>query len=276
MLYAELHGKLNPAAPYQERREDILTSTIFGTLLVADARPLLEDWLSRARNLRGGASPIPDKLDPLQYWFWPRLREAEPDLLLRLGDVLFIIEAKYLSGKSSSSTPDEEGGAQLLREWSSCAPDSTSLDSYPPLLRAAISSCRRCLLYLVRVDRLRTARREVAQTLALVPEAEIYLLTWQDLHAAIRDRLRTGAAGEWPWYRDLLELLERRGLASFSGFACQLPPGLSQRLLAVSGMPPRFSAPARPLSFPGTFDGAALRAIRQLSQMPHGLSQRTQ
>ena len=52
MLHAELHGKLDADARDLDRREDILTSTVFGTLLIADdGMSVLGRWLSGARCL---------------------------------------------------------------------------------------------------------------------------------------------------------------------------------------------------------------------------------
>ncbi len=59
MLYAELHGKLDDTALDLERREDILTSTVFGTLLVAGATKVLVKWFNSARCLAG----TPEHLD---------------------------------------------------------------------------------------------------------------------------------------------------------------------------------------------------------------------
>jgi len=37
MLHALLHGKLDEAEPMPQRFEDVLTSTVFGTLVFAEA-----------------------------------------------------------------------------------------------------------------------------------------------------------------------------------------------------------------------------------------------
>lgn len=63
MLHAELHGKLDDTASGLERREDILTSTVFGTLLVAGATEVLVDWYQLSPlfgwNSRTVGSPRP-------------------------------------------------------------------------------------------------------------------------------------------------------------------------------------------------------------------------
>src|SRR5260370_24402498 len=107
MLYAELRGKLDPSALDLERREDILTSTVFGTLLIAAEPGLLVRWVNSARCLeptgrltRDGSSLGLKADDPVTCWFWPSLKEAQPDVLLRIGSPLLVLETKYRSGKS--------------------------------------------------------------------------------------------------------------------------------------------------------------------------------
>ena len=156
MLYAELHGKLDDKASGLERREDILTSTVFGTLLVAGATKVLVDWLKSSRRLAG----IPERLDrhkrklrlpyeEPEYWFWPSLSYAQPDIMLRIGLHLLIVEAKYGSPKgilatdSESAEPDsyadESDPDQIVREWLSVQPSARGLDWYPTEIRAAIA-----------------------------------------------------------------------------------------------------------------------------------------
>ncbi|MCH8130685.1 MAG: hypothetical protein IIC70_12405, partial [Acidobacteria bacterium] len=106
MLHALLHGKLDEKTPEPERLEDALTSTVFGTLVLADAGDVLADWLGRARRVDGGRRPVKDRRIN-GVWFWPQLALAEPDVVLRLGDELFVIEAKYRSDRHDAP-PDAD------------------------------------------------------------------------------------------------------------------------------------------------------------------------
>ena len=133
MLYAELQHKLSPDRSDHERREDILTSTVFGTLLTADARALLAGWLRQARGLPGQSLEVDSRAEPFDYWFWPWVGK-EPDVVLRMGPQLVIIEVKYRSPLSKGgrrghdredegertlderSTPVGESGSQLVEE----------------------------------------------------------------------------------------------------------------------------------------------------------------
>lgn len=127
MLMALLRGKLSLD---QENMEDILTSNVFGVLKYLPPGVALVPFLGKA------ATPEPEKEYPLanlssdvvvKYEFWPWLAEpgralSEPDVLIRIDDpdgkrIVVLIEAKYLSGKSSEEDGTEHPNDQLAREW---------------------------------------------------------------------------------------------------------------------------------------------------------------
>jgi hypothetical protein len=157
----------------------------------------------------------------IEYWFWPRLAEAEPDVVLLFGDVLVIVEAKYLSGKSGHGGVDGEDldpADQLAREWRSCDPMHEACAAYPVALREAImrGGTKRALIYLVRQPASRRTRRELAASRrAIGDEASLFCLGWSDLAAALQSPPMTSSAR---WRAALLELLERRGFTAFRGF----------------------------------------------------------
>ncbi len=259
MLFAEIAGKLGPEALDHERREDTLTSSVIGTLLVADACVVLRDWLCRARTETGEQIPHIESLKPCRFWFWPRLSESEPDVVLQLGAVLVVVEAKYLASKSGSGAADEDdeesdtGGLdsgqpvdQLAREWRSCDPRAPLVEHYPSELRDAIAGAeRRFLVYLVRGPQLRKARDEMRLSRTLLgPDAALYLLTWEELHVTLRgsdhrDRM---------WAGPLLRLLERRDLSGFRGFPHSA--SRAQPVVAAFAQRPSRLAPLRSLHFP--------------------------
>jgi hypothetical protein len=238
MLFAELHGKLDPNAPDLERREDILTSTAFGTLLVAGAVDLLVSWLNSARHLGPdgrldhGALGL-TAAQPVKYWFWPSLSGGtQPDILVRIGQRLLVIEAKYGSSKSGAdSTPEINGDTaddvatsdQLLREWQAIQPGAAGLAWYPGDLRDAIHGCDRDLVYLVSARRAPSAVRELREShekirTMLKENASLWLLTWQDLHGLLVRPVESGSPTAH-WVPELARLLDRRrNLAAFLGF----------------------------------------------------------
>lgn len=270
MLFAELHGKLSPDASDLERREDTLTSTVFGTLIVGEAWRLLNAWLSRSRDVDGTSIALPDESGPYRYWFWPRLAEAEPDLLLLIGDCLVIVEAKYLSGKSSrdrdldSDEAEDTDGEdydgevlekpqdsidQLAREWRSCDPEHPGVAHYPAELREAIGhgGANRQLIYLVRRPNGTKTKRELdASQVAIGAVARLFALGWSDLLAVL---LAAKDAGDAPvWLGPLTQLLQRRGLMAFRGFGSVLDAGRGWAPLATWTM--NLATGDRMLSFP--------------------------
>src|SRR5206468_3570724 len=92
MLHALLHHKLDELIPEPQRREDALTSAAFGTLVLVNAWDMLARWLGVSDD-----QPVSANSD---CWFWPRLAFAEPDVVLRLGGSLVVVEAKYRSGRN--------------------------------------------------------------------------------------------------------------------------------------------------------------------------------
>lgn len=123
MLKAYLHRKVPRELV---RREDVLTSCVFGTLEAAgeEGRDLASCFLALARY-RGTARATGGSLRSVSYEFWPWLEcphaSAEPDVLLTLehetSRSLVAIEAKLDSGKSSFASESGIVRDQLAREW---------------------------------------------------------------------------------------------------------------------------------------------------------------
>ena len=126
MIEALLKGKLSRE---QENMEDILTSNVFGLLRLLPPADGLLPFLRDAKLL-DNSQPLELLADDAEvdYDFWPRFDEAdchpcEPDVVLRITNPgrtphLVWVEAKYLSGKSSEESPDDDRPYdQLAREW---------------------------------------------------------------------------------------------------------------------------------------------------------------
>lgn len=134
MPHAELHGKLSSSgANAHERSEDLLTSDVFGRLRYLEPGDGLLPVLARAESFAGGTPlklPAPAG-GAVTYEFWPRMDEAEPDVLLtwKTSDgntINVVVECKHLSGKSGAFVPNAEdqaaeaasaGADQLRREF---------------------------------------------------------------------------------------------------------------------------------------------------------------
>lgn len=262
MLYAELHGKLSSEIGDAERREDVLTSTVFGTLFAASAWNVVIEWLSKAG--RAGSDPplVPSDASMGDYWFWPRLDNAEPDLVVRLGHLLVVVEAKDHSGKSgtlmASEDPTEDPADQLVREWRACSP-AADMSHYDPRLRAVLEApaTERILIYLVRRSRFAREHDALEDSMAQVPDARMYLLTWEDLDEVLSTCLHIR------WANDLRRYLQRRDVSAFRGFAQCVSSSPLHTLHAWT----RDRSPARP-DFVRAFQRLRLTSFVALASRP--------
>jgi hypothetical protein len=212
MLHALLHGKLAESNPEPQRLEDALTSTVFGAIFWAEDWKLLEKWL--------GIPPSSSQRAPIiEYWFWPRLAEAEPDVVFRLGNALVVVEAKYRSDRHDlalKSEEDESVGDQLVRQYRSIARPVSERAQYAEGIECAIRDCQLIQLYVVDARRQPRARREVEESKRrLPPNATLNLVTWQSLSQV----LNVNYAVNQGWRSDLAGYLRHCGLDIFSGFS---------------------------------------------------------
>lgn len=225
MLHALLHHKLDESVPVSRRLEDAVTSSVFGTLLLAGAGEQITVWLNTVTC--GAQSPQPITGALKAFWFWPRLALAEPDIVLQFDDRIVIVEAKVASDRHDLMMDREVEAEdwtsvsnQLCRQWL-CATASDPGPGCPRDLAAALRALPKTLVFLVDERRLQRARPEFDETLKQLPaDADLRLLTWQSLH---RDLVRhdSADAGSF-WQGALIEYLERAGLAGFVGFR-QMP-----------------------------------------------------
>jgi len=212
MLHALLHGKLDESDPEPQRLEDTLTSTVFGAIFWAQDWTLLERWL--------GIPPISSQRIPtIEYWFWPRLAFAEPDVVFRLGNVLVVVEAKYRSGRHDLAPKPEEDESvrdQLVRQYKSIKESVSERAKYPEAIERAISECQLIQLFVVDARRQRPARVEIEESKQRLPRnTTLNLVTWQSLSRV----LNVNSAANQGWRSDLAEYLRLCGLDIFSGFS---------------------------------------------------------
>lgn len=205
MLSAQLSGKV----PIDhEQFEDVLTSNVFGTLRYVPLHTGLIPILSRvtgddSSELRA----LLEDIDGIKDEFWPWLEEwpghgCEPDVMLRLTSMgqlrgIVLVEAKYLSGKSSVADPHAVAGSrpcdQLAREW-------INVQRLGERERVPVF-----LLYVTADPALPIAELEETQrdlTRCRLPPAKLLWLSWFEI-ARVLDRSQ-------PLLSDLRDLLERR------------------------------------------------------------------
>lgn len=245
MLHADLHGKIAPEATDAERREDVLTSTVFGTLFIAGAWDIVCAWLGRARPVGDARAVALTVSDAPDYWFWPRLADAkpggvvEPDLIMQVGGIVAIVEAKYYSGMSGKGGDPATAAAiampldasavtvdQLVRQWRACGPGVQGGRCVAGLADVLQSQAPRALFYLVRRNRWLREWRDAERSAREAGDAHLYLLTWEDLDDVL------AAHGGPRWVREMRDYLRRRGVASFRGFANVVVPAPTVSALA--------------------------------------------
>jgi hypothetical protein len=208
MLHALLHHKLDESISEPQRLEDALTSTVFGTLVIANAWNTISQWLN---------IPHKGRLNSGECWFWPRMAFAQPDVVLRFGDFLCVVEAKYRSGRNDlnpDSGEGEDGRDQLVRQYRSAVARLDKRTRYEESLECALEECRLQQIFLVDGRRLRHARREYEESKKLLPpNARIEMVTWQRLYHILSGDDFSQAR----WVLDLRAYLELCGLDAFDG-----------------------------------------------------------
>jgi hypothetical protein len=226
VLHALLHGKLDEANPEPQRLEDALTSTLFGTLIIVEAWAVITAWFGLGPNDIASTARA-------DAWFWPRLAFAEPDVVIRLGDYLVVVEAKYGSNRNDGEPECTEAEwkphDQLFRQFRSVTTPLAERSLYAESLEEAIRRCHLVQIYAVDGRRRKKAEAECAQSKCNIPaEAVLRLATWQQLYSL----LSVPSLETRRWAVDLRAYLERCGLDSFQGVGHHLEPaGASQRVL---------------------------------------------
>jgi len=226
MLMAFLKGKLSSN---QANMEDLLTSNVFGMLKYMDPASALFPFLSKSADADGNHLRL-DGLNPaarIDYEFWPLFdkegaKRCEPDLVIRLSetggeDIIILVEAKYLSGKSSEAdAEDERPNDQLAREWDNLTRIAKETGAKPVLIYLTAG-------FGFPVDDIEASQKELGyrhQT-----ETNIYWLSWRHLHSLIiKKQVKAAGIMEEEMLADVARLLGRMQLTFFNGFTVLKPP----------------------------------------------------
>ncbi len=216
MLQALLKGKLSRE---QENMEDILTSNVFGLLKYVPPEEGLLNYLALSED-KDGNQPLKYlrslnevSQNSISYEFWPWWEEpncygCEPDVVIKLEipdkqDLLVLIEAKYLSGKSSEA--DESYDApidQLAREWDNLSVKANN-DECPVLIYLTVH-------YAYPIQDINDAENEYLNKRPERTEPVIYWLSWRHLYKACENSYH-------PVLNDIKLLLDRLDLKFFDG-----------------------------------------------------------
>lgn len=211
MLMALIKGKLSHE---QENMEDILTSNIFGTLQYFPPSLGLLPFITQATD-KNNYHPLENIKEILEvtYEFWPYLNEprcnpCEPDVLIRLNTpkgikFIVLIEAKYLSGKSSERDEKDRPNDQLSREYDNLRLVSEREDRLPILiyLTADLS---------IPEDEIEISKKELLEKRNI--NADILWLSWRHLYSVIENTNE-------PMLKHLAQVMRKLNLIFFSGFS---------------------------------------------------------
>ena len=219
MFIAQIRHKLTRQ---EEQMEDLLTSNVFGLWRYIPPELGLTQFLGTARRIDGQSLIVPTQIGKAQLDFWPRLQEfgsngAEPDVLINLVSpegrkLLILVEAKFLSGKSSEPNDDELPNDQLAREMQilRSIAGRKAVDDYAIVYVTAQSA-------LPRRD-FQESISELGKKTGEGSADHFYWTTWRELpQILIEARVRASGSGERALLEDLGIILVRLGLTRFSG-----------------------------------------------------------
>jgi hypothetical protein len=208
MIY-ELRNKIPQNSNYIYS-EDVLTSTIFGSLRYFSSNQILESFLTYAVKLDKTRLNLIFHSD-LAVFFWKKISGTdgqinEPDLILEDGENVVITECKYHSLLSEENLYNNiEYTNQLIR--------------YASIFNGYYKNKKRkIIIYLTYerkppIDTLRITTEKISNNI------ELYWLSWFSLYEALlKVNVKELNKGENALYGDLLSFLRKRELITFNGF----------------------------------------------------------
>ena len=207
MIY-ELHGKIpkNSSFIYSE---DVLTSTIFGNLRYFKSNILLNNFLSKAKNLdsENFSASFSDNLK-INFWKkYPSNKNSqinEPDLVLEDNNEVLIIECKYHSPLDEKFIDNEQQYMNQLLRYSSI------LDEYYNGKKI------KNIIFLTLKDYNISEVFERTQK-QLSKDIGLYWLHWEELFSLLKQFIDEVELGEKKLAQDLIDFLSLRQIKYFTG-----------------------------------------------------------
>lgn len=208
MIY-ELHGKIpqNSSFIYSE---DILTSTVFGNIRYFNSSSLINDFLSKATDLKGNSFNYHFS-DNIQINFWKKFSNKtkaqinEPDLVLEDKNSILIIECKYHSPLDENFSESENDYTNQLLRYSTIIEDYYSEKKNKNIIFLTLKD------YDVETCLEKTRKK-------LSPEIGLYGLCWEELFLCLKKyKDKVVSISEKTLITDLIQFLDNRNLKYFSG-----------------------------------------------------------
>jgi hypothetical protein len=193
VILAELHGKL---PEYITRWEDPLTSNVFSSFKYVDRKLCLKAFLE-ILSISDDFSDNDFEDADIIFWKTEKSHDSslvrEPDVVIKIGPMTIFVEAKYGSPLNERQLVEQcRIGSQFKDFLLICVTDG-----------------------FVEPTEVESVRRELGVT-----KSELTWTSWQE----IRDRLETLLGREEingpsrDFVRDVVELMEKKGLTRFGGF----------------------------------------------------------
>jgi len=252
MTIAELHGKIpSSGANATDTSEDLLTSDVFGCLRYVPPECGLVQFLETARSLSKDSFCTTRPVIRAHWSFWPFLRfqgrtSCKPDVVIGLesneGIHLVMIEAKYLSDKSSYEDEGEPPNDQLARELDNLdvlEPSDLGWDTSKEVLG-------RSLLYLTQdasipSTAIQESLGEYRRKRSLI--GVIYWTSWRYLGAILEEQIQGLDEYQIKVLDDIRLLLERKRMVMFGGMT-PLSTSFDERVYTFySASPTRYDWP---------------------------------
>ena len=228
MIQAVLNGK----SKGYEYTEDILTSTVFGTLRYLRPDAVLIPFIESAFLYDEKRTPLWEKLNlegielrcyrEVEYVFWAwHSKKGEPDLILVFKnhihgdeDFLLVIEAKFKSGKSGTEEND-----QLVRYY-----EAISDEHIDQFIEPTVSEFKGKKGYIVYLTESKAYSDIMASTKLLQSKNQdisrnLFHLRWHQLYKTIEKVYSSYSTYEKSIVDDLMAYMDEVGLRDFAGIS---------------------------------------------------------
>lgn len=226
MLQAEISGKFSSTS------EDLLTSSVIGSLQFLSSPAFLIAVLQKAINIEGLHPELNEEFQDAQFYFWPRLPQSEPDVIVLLKTTtesmyVICIEAKYFSKKSSEEDMTVSIEERTLQQRDQLAREYEDIHTQEFYRKFSINPSKvagSILIYLTND----TAQpiEELKQSCSSIqisnndPKHQLYWLPWKEFYNAIHQKLNTMYNQDRKILNILRQFLEKKELICFT----QAPP----------------------------------------------------
>lgn len=225
MLQAQLKGKLTRD---EENMEDLLVSNVFGSIKYLNPERGLLPILRSSENSAGDL-PLGKltEISDVKYEFWPWIQETncngcEPDVLITFnypeGKIILLIEAKYLSGKSSEADGGSAPMDQLAREFDNLTEKARKENATPKLLYITAG-------FGYPTEEIEESKKEYLQKRG--KQLEILWLSWRKIPSLL------GPTEKDSLLDDLVAVLRKENLIYYEGISIPVVPKLKWHFKAL-------------------------------------------